>query len=163
MKQLIVMTSFVALMGAGGVRGEAKVEAVKSGVTAVVTLAEDGDRLYMKARLSGIASKQTVSCHVEWKAPDVSYTHKDGHKTRLFGEGGRLPATKEWTAGDEKGSCYCSDTKEKGCWRTRANWLTQYDMETGKGSKTVRAVGTWTVSIVDADGKTLGSATYEVK
>lgn len=133
-------------------------------VIAEVTLDEDGDRLYAKGRIHGVEAGQVIYVHLEWKAPDVFFTSKAGEKTRLFAEGGKLPTKGDghWAVGDADGKskCFCKDTGEKGCWRTRANFLIEYTLDNGTKA---RAVGVWTVSLVDDAGAVLGSGTYEVK
>jgi hypothetical protein len=133
-------------------------------VTAEVALAEDGDRLYSKVRVRGVEAGQVIYVNLVWKAPDVFHVSKNGDNTRLFAEGGKLPTKGDgrWAVGDAdpKARCFCQDTGEKGCWRTRANFLIEYLLPSGAKA---RAVGVWTVSLVDSAGLVLGSGSYTVK
>ena len=64
-------------------------------------------------------------------------------------------------AGDSGGTCYCKDSGEKGCWRSKAYRTLKTTLGNGKE---VRAVGTWKVEVLnDADSTVLGSLTYDVK
>jgi hypothetical protein len=163
MKKLITVAALVVLGAARIGYADEKVKAAApSGVTVEVKLAEEGHRLYANARLHGVPSGEVLYVHLEWKAPDVFFTNKKGEKFRLFNEGGKLPTKGDghWAVGDKSGACFCKDSGEKGCWRTHADFLIEYTLDSGK---TTRAVGTWTVSLVDDAGTVLGSGTYEVK
>lgn len=157
MKKLLMLAAVLGLVGGIVRAADAPAQPV---LKAKVTLAEDGPRLYAKVRLTGIQAKQVLKVHLTWTAPEVYFTPKKGEKVLLFKTSGRLPEGRDWTAGDEVSYCYCSDTNEKGCWRTHANFLIEYQLDNGK---TAKAVGTWTVSLVGEDGVALGSATYDVK
>lgn len=130
-------------------------------VTAEVKLAEDGQRLYASIRVHGIEKGQVVEgVHFVWSHPAVEYTNKKGETTKLFTDGGVVPAKGSWSIGDKDSQCFCKDSGEKGCWRTHADFLVEYKLENGK---TVRALGAWHVQLVDGDGNVIASGDYTVK
>jgi Tfp pilus assembly protein FimT len=130
-------------------------------VKANVSLAEDGDKLWANARLTGIESGQTVTVTFRWTAPLVEYTTKKGKKVRLFSD---TTLTCSRPLGDADGPCVCSDTGEKGCQRTRAYRTLVTTLSNGTE---VRAAGTWHVDVLigfgTKDEYLIGQATYEIK
>lgn len=133
----------------------------KPSVTADIRLAEQDNRLYASVRVHGVEKGQVVSgVHLVWVHPAIEYTNKKGEVTKLFTDGGSLPAKGAWEIGDKDSGCYCKDTGEKGCWRTHADFLVEYKLDSGAKA---RAVGEWTVRLVAGDGTVLGTATYAVK
>lgn len=130
-------------------------------VTAEIKLAEDGSRLYASVRVHGVEAGQVIEgVHIVWSHPAVEYTNKKGEVTKLFTDGGSVPAKGAWAIGDKDSRCFCKDTKETGCWRTHADFLVEYKLDNGK---TVRAVGVWHVELVNGNGEAMGSADYTVK
>jgi hypothetical protein len=121
---------------------------VVAAVTADVKLAEEGNKLWCHARLHGIASGQTVKITFRWTAPTKWAVNSEYTPERALGDD------------ETKALCFCEDTGEKGCARSRAYRTIEYENE---DHKNVRAVGTWKCEILDGQGKVLGSENYEVK
>lgn len=146
MKMLLVVLALIA-------------SSARAAVTAEVTFDVRGNRLWAEVRMHGIAEGESFPYSFRWTASDVAYQKKDGTKIRLFADGTFEPTSP--AGASTPGGCYCKDTKEKGCWRTRA-WR---NIETilGNGDK-VRGTGKWTVRIVRNDtGAVIGSGDYTVE
>ena len=125
---------------------------------AKITFNEEGDRLWAHVRITGLVKGIAFPVRIEWKAPRVTYRHKDGSETVLFADSFIVPIRK---AGDVRWTCVCSDTGEKGCARTRAYRTL---VTTLKDGTVRRAAGIWRVAVKNDDtGSVLGEATYEVK
>jgi methionine-rich copper-binding protein CopC len=141
--------------------------AAQAAVTAAVTLSEDGARLNATVRIQGLEAGQAVQYQFRWTATALAYEHKkrDGtvETTRLF-QDSTYPETESLTAGVANVSwrCFCKDTGEKGCWRTRAYRTIM--TTAGKDKHEVRGTGTWKCEVLNAaDGSILGSATHDVQ
>jgi hypothetical protein len=176
MKKLLLVTLMVAGIaradaGApGSLTGPIKSKPAKTAATGTVPMAgpgvqikmaEDGDQLWCHIRFQGIESGQTVKYRFRWTAPAVVFLTKKGEKIALFSNS-VYPVAEQaaLVAGDNGGTCYCKDSGEKGCWRSKA----YRTLKTDVNEKWVRAVGTWKVEVLnDADGTVLGSLTYDVK
>lgn len=142
--------------------------AAHAAVTAVVTLSEDGARLNAAVRVQGLEAGQAVLYRFRWTATDLSYEiqkgPRKGEKVRYF-EDSQHPAegSAALTAGvaNVPWRCFCKDTGEKGCWRTRAYRTIECVLPDGTK---VRGTGTWKCEVLnDADGSVLGSATHSVQ
>ena len=131
-------------------------------VSVQIKLAEDGDQLWCHIRFKGIEARQTIQYRFRWTAPEVVFLTKKGEKVPLFSNSVYPVADKSaLVAGDSGGTCYCKDSGEKGCWRSKAYRTLKTTLGNGKE---VRAVGTWKVEVLnDADSTVLGSLTYDVK
>jgi hypothetical protein len=121
---------------------------VEAAPTADLKLAEDGNRLYCNARVQGIEGGQVVKVTFRWTAPDARFVSSEYTPEKALGDA------------SSKARCYCQDTGEKGCQRTRAYRTVEYKNTDGKN---VRARGTWKVELLDEAGNILGAATYEIK
>ena len=131
-------------------------------VSVQIKLAEDGDQLWCHIRFKGIEARQTIQYRFRWTAPDVVFTPKKGDVVKLFLSTVYPVADKPaLVAGDSSSQCYCRDSGEKGCFRSKAYRTLKTTLDNGK---TFRALGTWKVEILDdADGTVLGSLSYDVK
>jgi len=122
--------------------------AASAAMTADVTMAEDGILLFAHARVHGIEAGKTVAVTFRWTAPAKRFVSSLYTPSKKLGDD------------TSKALCFCEDTGEKGCNRTKATRTIEYNNVDGKH---VRAVGIWKCDLLDENGVVLGSATYEVK
>jgi hypothetical protein len=142
MKKLVAVAVLLGVAFAAQAADKKVVEPAKAGISATVTLAEDGNQLWARVKIAGVEAGKTVSPIIRWTAPEVTYTVAKGETK---GETFKIFADSEYKSPPVR-------TKTK-AYRT---------LETEVNGKTVRALGVWKVEVV-VDGAVIGSATYEVK
>jgi hypothetical protein len=131
----------------------------QAAVTAEISFSENGTHLDAHVRVRGLEAGQAFRSTFRWTAPEVFYTTKKGEKIALFQSSEYTPEKPVGVAG-VPWRCLCADTKEKGCWRTRAYRTIVTTLHDGS---TRRGVGVWKLEFLDESGAVLGSGEHEVK
>lgn len=137
--------------------------AVTASVEFDVRVKDGREQLWAEVRMTGIAEGESFAYEFRWTASTVSYTtqkgKRKGEQVRLFEDSVLAPSRP--AGATTFGGCFCKDTGEKQCWRSRA-WR-NITTTLGDGTK-VRGTGKWSVQIVRADtGVVIGAGSYTVE
>lgn len=119
----------------------------RAALTADVRLAADSGTLWCHARVKGIEPGQAFQVTFRWTAPSARFVNSLYTPTKKLGDD------------TSKARCYCADTGEKGCQRTKAYRTVEYVNTDGKR---VKARGLWKCEVLVGD-VVIGSAEYTVE
>ncbi len=106
------------------------------------------DLLHVDVRMHGIAKGETFKYGFRWTSPSEVFQDSTYIVESVAGDAECLKSS------NPDCNCYCADTKEKGCWRTRA--FRTIEWTDAKGKK-YRARGTWLLELFRIDRDTEGN------
>lgn len=120
------------------------------------------DKLQVSVRMHGIEKGEVFKYGFRWTSPSEVF---EDSEYIVEGPAGDPSCVK---SSNPNCNCYCADTKEKGCWRSRAHRTIEW---TSKKGKRYRATGKWIVELfridVDSEGNevqsVIGRSEYRVR